>query len=1285
MQQLLRKILKFLAYSTAAVVIVLAIAVGLFRLMLPKLPEYQEQIKDWASAAIGMQVEFSGMDARWRFSGPELNFYDARLVAADGSITMLTAEEISVGVGLLRLLRDRELVAERIRIHDTVVDVASESNGTWRVQGIVVNDLLESRVAADEDGGPLSVVAEDMRVTLRGLEEGQVHTVLVDRFSFQRNAQQDSVDASLTLPQSLGTGLNVAASRPRNDAAAVSPWQFFVEGSALNAPGLSRMWSDPAVSFESGVIDLSLWVDLSDAGVSRATANFAMTDVIAEGSADLPPIAARGRMEYLRSEGETLVAADDFVLRSENGEWPASAMQIRFTDDAGTGRRRVDGSASFLNLDDFPFIEAWVPETARKRLADAGTSGTLRDVSVTVSYVNDELTRFDLSASMERVGAAAIGNWPEVRGFSGVIRADQSGGRLEMDATDMRLGLEPHIDESVDLHRAAGTVVWRRGGDGMTILSDSIQILNADFASDSSLQVSLPADGGSPTVDLQSNWSIADIATARRYLPAGPIKPALHRWLMDALVAGEVPAGTTRFVGVLEQFPFDEGDGIFRVDAKLQNAVLRFSDKWPAARMQDLDLVVENARLYSSNNIASSLGIDVTNARVEIADLRNPVLTIDASADSSLESILDFSRQSPIASVFGGQLDRIVVDGNAAFDLQVTYPILDRDRFTFTTTLRPRDGTVQFEGFSPPVTDLNGAVAISRDALRADSLSGLFLGGPVDIEMSRTADDSSYTALATATGEVTSAGLAGDLGLPLPDLLEGTTAYRADILFPRAGLEQPAPVRIDIASNLSGMAIAMPAPLGKAPETQRSIAFTIEFSDRDRIESVGRLADDIQWLLAFDHGNDGWDFDRGGLAVGGAAPGVAESRGLHITGRTPQLNVDDWLELARRGGTGPGFGERIRTIDLVVEHLDVIGQHMAQHQLIVNRSALDWAVQLNGEQAVGRVTIPYDLESDRPLVLDMRRLTLPGSNPDGGDESQVDDAREVDPRRLPHLVVRAEEFALGKRQFGSLQADFRRTAAGLETESFIAEGRSFNITGSAGWVIDEADPRGQRSYLAGDLTSSDVDRTLQLLDYNPGITSDALNVQFDVSWSGGPSEDFLQTLDGQVGLRFGAGQLNEVEPGAGRVFGLMSVAALPRRMSLDFRDVFERGFVFDEITGNFRIVDAQAYTCDLSLKGPAADVGIVGRTGLAAEDYDQSAVVSANVGGTLPMVGAVVAGPQVAAALLIFSQIFKKPLQEIGQVYYGIEGGWDEPVIEVSGPQQFAEASALANCIEGEL
>jgi uncharacterized protein YhdP len=222
----------------------------------------------------------------------------------------------------------------------------------------------------------------------------------------------------------------------------------------------------------------------------------------------------------------------------------------------------------------------------------------------------------------------------------------------------------------------------------------------------------------------------------------------------------------------------------------------------------------------------------------------------------------------------------------------------------------------------------------------------------------------------------------------------------------------------------------------------------------------------------------------------------------------------------------------------------------------------------------------------------------------------------------------------------------------------------------------------QQSYVVAKLKSTDVAATMQQLNYEPGIAGQDMEIDFDLHWPGGPGVDYLKILNGGVGVRLGSGQLDDVEPGPGRVFGLMSIVALPRRLSLDFRDVLEKGFGFDEITGRFRLEDGNAYTCDLSLKGPAADVGIVGRAGLSSKAYQQTEFVSTNVGNTLPMVGAVVAGPQVAAALLIFSQIFKKPLQELGQAYYAIEGSWDNPDVDAANAEHFAESGSIAGCVQ---
>jgi uncharacterized protein YhdP len=360
-----------------------------------------------------------------------------------------------------------------------------------------------------------------------------------------------------------------------------------------------------------------------------------------------------------------------------------------------------------------------------------------------------------------------------------------------------------------------------------------------------------------------------------------------------------------------------------------------------------------------------------------------------------------------------------------------------------------------------------------------------------------------------------------------------------------------------------------------------------------------------------------------------------------------------------------------------VKDLHLIGQHLVDHRIRMDRSAQDWLVQLEGESIVASAFVPYDFNSGRSIVIEAEKLILPG------DDQDADRPRtQIDPRSLPSITVKASELALGNRHLGAVEATFERTADGLKSDSIVAKDSTFDIVGTGSWVIDESDPVGHRSQIMATLTSSNVKTTMTRLGYNPGIIGDELSMILDLGWSGGPSEDLMESLDGEVTVKIGAGQLEEVKPGAGRVFGLMSVAALPRRLALDFRDVFGKGFAFDKISSKFTLVDGNAYTCDLALEGPAADIGIIGRAGLVERDYEQIAVVSANFGNALPVAGALVAGPQVAAVLLIVSQIFKKPLREVSQVYYDLGGTFDEPIVEIATEEMFALLAEKTSCVK---
>src|SRR5690606_4707899 len=299
---------------------------------------------------------------------------------------------------------------------------------------------------------------------------------------------------------------------------------------------------------------------------------------------------------------------------------------------------------------------------------------------------------------------------------------------------------------------------------------------------------------------------------------------------------------------------------------------------------------------------------------------------------------------------------------------------------------------------------------------------------------------------------------------------------------------------------------------------------------------------------------------------------------------------------------------------------------------------------------------------------EMHRLRL---MPAGGDEHDSG----MDPRRLPGLKLSAQEFAIGNRRFGVLQADVQADPLGLRLVSFDATASSFTVHGSGGWFNGSSGPT---TRLAFSLASGDLAAALSELDFDPVAEGELAQLTASLHWRGGPGAECMRSLNGDIALRIEEGSMLDLEPGAGRVMGLMSITALPRRLALDFRDVFNRGLVFDEITGDFLIVDGNAYTDNLKLTGPVAEIGIVGRTGLQEHDYEQQAVVTAEPGKMLPTVGGLLAGPGVGAALLIFTQIFKEPLKGIGRASYCVTGTWEQPSVERLTPEELQRGRLCA-------
>ncbi len=516
-----------------------------------------------------------------------------------------------------------------------------------------------------------------------------------------------------------------------------------------------------------------------------------------------------------------------------------------------------------------------------------------------------------------------------------------------------------------------------------------------------------------------------------------------------------------------------------------------------------------------------------------------------------------------------------------------------------------------------------------------------------------------------AQGRLEAQRLAAVLGAPASVQVDGRTQWRAAARL-TAGREPIQRVHID--SDTLGLSARLPAPLGKQQDERRDLQLELELGERTLTARgvYGEVRSIVRLRRA---ANGGWSFDRGGVRADGVAPSLPDHHGLRIEGSIERLKLDDWLALRSSDaptGAGRPLSELLRAANVSVGEFELFGFRFSDLRGLLQATPAGWRVDVSSPEAAGQILIPENLLGEQPLRATLERLSLQKAPRSGASQRPP-----IDPRKLPALQVYVANLRYGARTLGAVDVKASRTSQGLRLDSASAIGEALRAQGRGRWYVTA---NGLQSALVMRVSSDDVASALDALDYTPFMEAKSGEVRVDLSWPGGWDEDLLEHASGAISVQADAGQLVNLQPGAGRMLGLFSVAALPRRLALDFSDLTDKGLAFDTIHGDFELRDGAAYTSNLLLRGPAAEIGIAGRTGLATRDYDQTAVVTGNLGASLPVAGALAGGPAVGAALLLFSQVFKEPLKGITRGYYRITGPWENPTVERIGAAE-AEGS----------
>lgn len=299
-----------------------------------------------------------------------------------------------------------------------------------------------------------------------------------------------------------------------------------------------------------------------------------------------------------------------------------------------------------------------------------------------------------------------------------------------------------------------------------------------------------------------------------------------------------------------------------------------------------------------------------------------------------------------------------------------------------------------------------------------------------------------------------------------------------------------------------------------------------------------------------------------------------------------------------------------------------------------------------------------DLDGPSRLATpDADLATLPADAPPAAPSGQ-------DPSALPALDFEVADLRVGQLVLGEAVLQARPAGDGLHIDRFRTRSAGYTLDATGDWRRTSA---GQtRSQFVVDFSADALGDLLAAFGLGGMVEEGPTTGRLDGYWQGSPGEFSLARFNGRFKLEVGEGALLEVEPGGGgRMLGLISLAEIPRRLTLDFKDFFNKGFGFNTMAGEFVFANGTASTDLLQINGPAAEIRVSGSTDLRRQQYDQRIEVLPKAGGVLPAIGALAGGPVGAAVGVVAQAVLQQPLKEAARTVYRVTGPWGDPEVEV--------------------
>jgi len=1263
-----RRSLHVVSKQVAYLIIILSglivLFIGALFWLSSEIEQRQDEISNWASEQTGYPVEVGAAGLQLLGFLPKLQLESVSVLDKNNKNTIVSLEHLYIGLDVLASIQQGEPVLNDVTLIGLELAIERDFSGQVHIKGL------------DSDSSPAK--NEDWLAWIRILNRFQLQLATVDyvdnvstEFSgkyqltdavINHNSQHWSSRGNIRLPKNMGQQLSFDV-QADIDALAINKWQWQAMLTRLNLQQLAQpfLWHDIAI--EQGVADIKLSARGQGTKFESLSSelNLSNTKLVSlrEDSAQEPVTIEqlKGSFDW-QDKGESWqLSGREIQLYIDGDEWTKTGFTIDKNND---GSWLV--ASNYLRLSDISAI-ASLSTSSPGILRDINPAGDIENLNFRYS---SEKGLTALAFKLEEGVFEPWNNYPGVTGLTMTANWNDGLADIELKSHNLRLYAEKWLDDAVFFDSVSGTVNLQKSEKTWRVKSNELRVWNDDLTLQLDGQIEQQADG---EIINDLKIKIEDLVVERwqDYVPQKILGESFQQWSNQAFKAGKIVDGDIEWVGKLSAFPYknDSASGYFKMTLNVEDIQLHYTPSWPDLFNVTGIITGRGYDLHIDSQKGNIAGFDFEDVTTIINKLNepNPILTVEGKLKGTSKKAIQFLKDSPLNERFGSAVKAVKMTGDSNISLELMVPLADSDATEVSGSVSFINSTLHHSSqTSVGLLNVNGQLEFDNNGVYADDINANVFNQTVHINVKPEVE----TTKISLTGPVAIEDLNSLWPASIPKFISGKTDYKADITVREKSVGD---FYLDYAlsSKLRGIKVDMPKPFTKAKETARALNATVESIDNELVYSIN-YGGDVNMIAASTEQN--W---RASLAFGEDRAALP-TKGLTVQGKLAALSIDDWREWAEGldGENDTDLLSNLAHVSMKIDKLTGFDRTLTSLEYSVNKDGPDWHIELESDQAIGEIKW---LVKDRTLpLLDIKLSELSLVLPEN--ESQQDNKTDSKTSLWPAMEINIKSFKIDDIDLGEMKLKARRNGQiwAIDSASLSSALFTANVVGkSSQW---QQLPAGQKSTVVIQAESNNLAGLLTHFGYQQAIESESTKLSLNLSWPDYPLALSRENITGQLTINVAKGNLNDVEPGAaGRIFGLMSITALPRRLTLDFSDLFSSGFTFDYIKGDFNLANGLAKTDNLTLNGSAAKIEMTGTVDLLNKKYDQHVVVTPNVSSTLPLAGAVAGGPiglGVGAALLVVDKLsgalFGKNIVNLISYKYDLTGPWDEPQLTVSRP-----------------